>query len=262
MWTGLAVVLAGGLALRLWGVRQGLPFAYNADEADHFVAHAIEMFQKGTLNPEYFANPPAYTYVLHFLFAVWYGGAAGAVHAFAVRPEAVYTLARVLAALLGTAALWLLYATGARLFNRAVGLLAAAIEAVAFLPVFYAHLALNDAPTLAPATLSLLGSAGVLRKGRRRDYLSAGIGLGLACATKYTAGIVIVPLAVAIAARYLDVRARRDRGSPCFLPLFLRHLSGKLLILKTCLQFNVAGRSRTVVSCKPDAHFSVGVGET
>ncbi len=36
-------------------------------------------------------------------------------------------------------------------FGRAVGLLAAAIEAVAFLPVFYAHLALNDVPTLAPA---------------------------------------------------------------------------------------------------------------
>jgi hypothetical protein len=194
-------VLAGGLALRLWGVRQGLPFAYNADEADHFVPHAIEMFQKGTLNPHYFANPPAFTYVLHFLFAVWYGGASGAVHAFAVHPETLYTLARVAAALLGTAALWLLYATGARLFNRAVGLLAAAVEAVAFLPVFYAHLALNDAPTLAPATLSLLGSAGVLTKGRWRDYLIAGVGLGFACATKYTAGIVVVPLVVAIAGR-------------------------------------------------------------
>ena len=193
-WPGLAVVLVGGLTLRLWGVQQGLPFAYNADEADHFVAHAIEMFQKGTLNPHYFANPPAFTYVLHFLFALWYGGAAAAVHAFAVHPAAVYTLARVAAALLGTAALWLLYATGARLFNRAVGLLAAAVEAVAFLPVFYAHLALNDAPTLAPATLSLLGSAGVLSKGRWRDYLIAGVGLGLASATKYTAGIVLVPL--------------------------------------------------------------------
>ena len=116
----------------------------------------------------------------------------------------MYTLARVAVAVLGTAALWLLYATGARLFGRAVGLLAAAIEAVAFLPVFYAHLALNDAPTLAPATLSLLGSAGVLRKGRARDHLLAGVGLGLACATKYTAGIVIVPLAAAIAARFLD----------------------------------------------------------
>ena len=82
--------------------------------------------------------------------------------------------------------------------------MAAAIEAVAFLPVFYAHLALNDAPTLAPATLSLLGTAGILRKGRARDYLLAGVGLGLACATKYTAGIVLVPLLAAVLARYLD----------------------------------------------------------
>jgi len=203
-------VLLGGLGLRLWGVRQGLPYAYNADEADHFVVHAIEMFRRGTLNPHYFANPPAFTYVLHALFAVWYGGASGAVHAYAVHPEAVYTLARASAAVLGTLALWLLYLAGARLFGRAVGLLAAAIEAVAFLPVFYAHLALNDAPTLAPATLSLLGSAGVLRKGRARDHLLAGVGLGLACATKYTAGIVLVPLLAAIAARHLG--AGGDEG--------------------------------------------------
>jgi hypothetical protein len=203
-WPGLAVVLLSGLGLRLWGVAQGLPYPYNADEADHFVPRAIEMFQRGTLNPHYFANPPAFTYVLHVLFALWYGGASGAVRAFALHPQGVYTLARVAAAILGTAALWLLYATGARLFSRAVGLLAAAIEAVAFLPVFYAHLALNDAPTLAPATLSLLGTAGVLRKGRARDYLIAGVGLGLACATKYTAGIVVVPLLAAVAARVLE----------------------------------------------------------
>jgi hypothetical protein len=196
-WPALALVLGGGLGLRLWGVRQGLPYAYNADEADHFVAHAIVMFEHGTLNPEYFANPPAYTYVLHFLFALSYGGAHGAVRAYELHPQAVYTLARVAAAVLGTLALWLLYGVGARLFNRAVGLLAAAIEAVAFLPVFYAHLALNDAPTLAPATLSLLGGAGVLRKGRPRDYALAGVGLGLAAASKYTAGIVLVPLLAA-----------------------------------------------------------------
>ncbi|HTA11818.1 MAG TPA: glycosyltransferase family 39 protein, partial [Solirubrobacteraceae bacterium] len=201
VWAGLALVLGGGLALRVWGTRQGLPYAYNADEYDHFVVHAMKMFERGTLNPEYFANPPAFTYVLHFLFAVSYGGAHGAVHAFAVHPEAVYTLARVAAALLGTLALWLLYLAGARLFDRAVGLLAAAIEAVAFLPVFYAHLALNDVPTLAPATLSLLGSAGVVRKGRVRDYVLAGVGLGLACASKYTAGIVLVPLLAAAALR-------------------------------------------------------------
>jgi 4-amino-4-deoxy-L-arabinose transferase-like glycosyltransferase len=209
-------VLLVGLCLRLWGVRQGLPYVYNTDEADHFVPHAIEMFRAGTLNPHYFANPPAFTYLLHVLFALAYGGAHGAEHAAALHPSAVYTLARVAAGVLGTLALWLLYATGARLFNRAVGLLAAAIEAVAFLPVFYAHLALNDAPTLAPLTLSLLGAAGVLRKGRVRDHLLAGVGLGLACASKYTAGIVVLPLLAAIIARYLDggegARMRALRG--------------------------------------------------
>jgi Dolichyl-phosphate-mannose-protein mannosyltransferase len=202
-WPALAIVLTGGLGLRLWGVAQGLPYAYNADEADHFVPRAVAMFGHD-LNPHYFANPPAFTYVLHYLFAVAYGGNAGVHHAFALHPADVYTLARVAAAVLGVAALWLLYACGARLFGRAVGLLAAAIEAVAFLPVFYAHLALNDVPTLAPLTLSLLGSAGVLSKGRRRDYLLAGVGLGLACATKYTAGIVLAPFVAAVVARYLD----------------------------------------------------------
>jgi hypothetical protein len=209
-WAGLAAVLAGGLALRLWGVAQGLPYAYNSDEADHFVPRAVRMFGGG-LNPHYFANPPGFTYLLHYLFAVAYGGESGVRHMFASDPQDVYTLARVAAAVLGVAALWLLYATGARLFSRSVGLLAAAIEAVAFLPVFYAHLALNDAPTLAPLTLSLLGTAGVLRKGRTRDYVLAGVGLGLACASKYTAGIVIVPFAAAAAARYLDAQPGAGR---------------------------------------------------
>ena len=69
-------VLAGGLALRLWGIRTGLPYVYHADEADHFVPRAVRMFAHG-LNPHYFANPPAFTYVLHFLFAVAYGGTTG-----------------------------------------------------------------------------------------------------------------------------------------------------------------------------------------
>jgi Dolichyl-phosphate-mannose-protein mannosyltransferase len=207
-WPGLALVLGCGLALRLWGVQQGLPYVYNSDEADHFVPRAIKMFQDGSLNPHYFANPPAFTYLLHYLFDVAYGGHAGVLRTFELHPTQVYTLARVAAALLGVAALWLLYATGARLFGRGVGLLAAAIEAVAFLPVFYAHLALNDVPTLAPLTLCLLASAGVLRKGRTRDYLLAGVGLGLACASKYTAGIVLLCLLAAALARALDADAR------------------------------------------------------
>ena len=80
----------------------------------------------------------------------------------------------VVAAVLGTISVWLTYLAGARFFNRNVGLLAAAILAFAFLPVFYSHLALNDVPTLAPVALSLYGTAGVMRYGRMRDYAIAG----------------------------------------------------------------------------------------
>jgi hypothetical protein len=205
-WPALAGVLIAAICLRVWGVASGLPYVYNLDEADHFVPHAVAMFGHG-LNPHYFANPPALTYLLHLVFAMWFGGGAGVRHAYALHPEDVYVVARVTTAALGTAAIWLLYLFGARLFGRGVGLLAAALQAVAFLPVFYAHLALNDAPTLVPLTLSLLGTAGVLRRGRALDYLVAGAGLGLACATKYTAGIALAPLLAAIAVRYLE----RDR---------------------------------------------------
>jgi hypothetical protein len=195
-WLGLAGVLAGALALRLWGLRQGLPYAYNADENAHFLPHAIGMFGHD-LDPGYYVNPPAYTYLLHVLLALRYGGRLAVGDAFATDPSALWTLARATSAVLGTIAVGLLYLTGRRLAGAAAGLLAAGLLAAAFLPVFYSHLALNDVPTLAPLCLALFGAAGVLRRGRPIDYAIAGIGLGLAAATKYTGGIVLLALLAA-----------------------------------------------------------------
>jgi dolichyl-phosphate-mannose-protein mannosyltransferase len=211
-WVGLGLVLAVALGLRVWGVKQGMPFAYNSDENAHFVPNAIGLFGHGW-NPHYFVNPPAYTYLLHVVFAVWFGGRAGVSKALATNPTEVFVVARLTAAAVGTLAVWLLYIAGAKLFSRAIGLLAAALLAVSFLPVFYSHLALNDVPTLAPIALSLWGTAGVLRDGRLRYYLLAGVGLGLACATKYTGGVVLVPLlaaaGIALADRTQRIAAAR-----------------------------------------------------
>ena len=211
-WGPLSVVLVVAFALRLWGIKQGLPYVYDVDEYGHFVPQAVAMFHHG-LNPHYFINPPALTYFLHVVFGVWFGVLFGVLRSgshpsiareFALHPDRFFLVARVTVALLGTASVWLLYLVGARLFNRALGLLASTVMAVAFLPVFYGHLALNDAPTLLPLTLSLLGAAGVLRRGRMLDYLLAGVGLGLAAATKYTAGVMILPLLAAGVAQYRD----------------------------------------------------------
>ncbi|HEX5309150.1 MAG TPA: glycosyltransferase family 39 protein [Solirubrobacteraceae bacterium] len=211
-WPLLAALLLAALGLRLWGVGSGLPYVYNIDEAGHFVPKAVQMFAPGhNLNPGYFVNPPGLTYVLHVAMAVWFGSGKSVLHEYSIHPDRVFVLSRIVVALLGTAAVWLLYLLAARLFDRRTALLAAAIETVAFLPVFYGHLALNDAATLLPLTLTLYGSAGVLRHGRRRDWALAGLGLGFACASKYTAGIAILPLGAAAAACYLDTPAPAGR---------------------------------------------------
>ncbi len=178
----IAALVLGAALLRVWGAGHGLPYVYNADENAHFVARAIGMFGH-SLNPEYFNNPPAFTYVLHGAFWVRWGGRDAVGAAFAADPGTAFTIARVLAGLLGAAAAGLLVWAGARLFDRPTGLVAGALLAVAFLPVHYGHLALNDVPALAPACLALVGVAGVYRSGRHVDYAIAGIGIGLACAT-------------------------------------------------------------------------------
>ena len=217
----LALVLGGALGLRLWGVKQGLPYAYNTDENSHFVPYAIGMFvygfRPGSLVSPYFVNPPGLTYILHFVFALWFGGRASVSHAFAVNPTSVFVVARVTVALLGTASVWLLYLAGARLFDRRVGLLAAALMGVAFLPVFYAHQALNDAVTPTFVALSLWGVGGMLRDGRWRHYLVAGVGIGLASAVKYTGGIAAVPVVIAAVLQLRPGPAgRRALAGLCF----------------------------------------------
>jgi Dolichyl-phosphate-mannose-protein mannosyltransferase len=192
----LGLLLAACLVLRLWGIKQGLPYSYNSDEATHFVPRAVGFFGHD-LNPHYFLNPPAYSYLLFIVFELWFGSADAVRHLYTTDPTSVFVVARVVAAVLGTLAVLLLYLAGRRLFGRGVGLLAAAILGLGFLPVFYSHLALNDVPTLAPIALSLYGIAGVLRRGRTRDYLISGLGIGLAAATKYTGGVMLLCLVFA-----------------------------------------------------------------
>lgn len=202
----LGAILLGALALRLWHIGHGLPFAYNADEAEHFVPRAIAMAGGGSLDPGYYENPPALTYGLAAVYAL--GGLAGG---FAADPTAAFTAGRVVVALLGTLVVALSYWAGARYADRRAGLAAAALMAVAFLPVFYAKHALNDVVALVPVGVALLACLAVLERGRAADWALAGGAVGAATATKYTAGAMLATVAVAAALRVLRDRDR-DRG--------------------------------------------------
>jgi hypothetical protein len=206
----LAALFAGALILRLVGIKTGLPYVYNADENSHFVPRAVGMFGH-SLNPDYFVNPPAYTYVVHVLYMLRWGTDPATVGgAYAADPTSAFVIARAATAVLGALSVAFTALAAARLFDdRRVGILAGALLAVAFLPVNYAHFALNDVPTLAPLTLALVGVAGIYRTGRMREYLLAGLALGVAIATKYTAGILVVTIfAAALASPVVHARIR------------------------------------------------------
>jgi dolichyl-phosphate-mannose-protein mannosyltransferase len=202
----LAAIVAVALGLRLWGIDVGLPYVYNVDEGAHFVPRAVGMFDH-SYDPGYFINPPALTYVFHVLFWLRWGGEQTR-ELVSADPTAVFVFARVAVAVLATAAVGLIAWVAVRLFDRRVALVAAALLAVAFLPVHYGHFALNDAALLAPVCLSLAGCAGILRRGRTPDYLLAGGALGIAVAFKYTAGVVVLALVAATLLSPGDRRAR------------------------------------------------------
>jgi 4-amino-4-deoxy-L-arabinose transferase-like glycosyltransferase len=208
----LAALLLAGLWLRLWSIDHGLPYVYNPDEELHFVPVAVEFFRSGSFNPGYFENPPALTYFLYLVFKVRFlagfpFGGDGFARAFAADPTAATLTGRVVVALLGVLAAAVAYWAGRRFYDRRVGLIAAALLALCFMPVFYSKQALNDVVTMVPLAVALVGCLLVLERGRWFDWALAGGAVGVATATKYTAGAMLVTVAVA---GLIRLRDRRD----------------------------------------------------
>ncbi len=199
----LAAILGGALAIRLYGLRHGLPFIYHSDESQHFTNYAVGMFD-GSLNPHYFQNPATYTYLVHF--ALWIQGFDDIARHYVVDPSDIYETARLVAVALSLLGVAAIYAVGRRLWGTFEGLVAAAVLAFAVLPVAYSRYAVTDVGVLLPMALAVYATVKIHEDGSRRYYVLAGLGLGLTVAFKFTAGLVLVPILVAVALRALAGR--------------------------------------------------------
>jgi hypothetical protein len=193
----LLVLVVVGFVLRVKNNDYGLPYVYNVDEGSHFTARAVGMLN-GDWNPHYFQNPSAFTYLAHFAIDLRFGKAA--IDAFKLDPTAIYVTTRTTAAVLGMLGVVAVFWAGRRLWDSWVAVAAAALLTFAFLPVTYSRIAVTDVGVLAPVALSIVGSVRVWEDGRLRWWLLAGGGAGLAVGFKYTAGLVLLPLAVAAVA--------------------------------------------------------------
>src|SRR5918998_1307127 len=146
----LALIVVAGLALRVLNNDYGLPFVYSIDEASHFTNRAVEMFWQD-LDPGYYQNPAAFTYLVYGLLRVLYGPFGflfdlpfgNVTEQFSKDPGEIWVAARTLAAVLCMAGVVAVYFTGKRLWGLREGLIAAALLAFAFLPVAYSRVAVN-----------------------------------------------------------------------------------------------------------------------
>jgi hypothetical protein len=207
----LVGILALALGLRVWGLRFGLPYFEHPDEwavADE----ALRMLRTGDYTPFSYTYPTLYVYMqvgvatFHFLW----GAGAGLYRTPAdIDPVRFYVWARALTALLGTGAVALTFLAGRSLYGRTAGLLAAALIAVMPAVAGDAHYVTTDTPAmfftlLAFLAIVRLGVAPEHDGGREtlRSTLAlafvAGFGVGIATATKWNAGALVIALLAAI----------------------------------------------------------------
>lgn len=197
------------LALRLYGLRYGLPAVYNPDEVA-IMSRALA-FAKGDLNPHNFLYPSFYFYVL---FA-WEGltavlaVATRAVDAFGafqreffIDPTRVFVAGRLLSALLGTATVIATGWLGARLALPIAGPIGALLLAVAPLHVLNSHYVKHDVPVTFLIVLAYLAYERLWSskaEGRRHQtltpLLAAAAITGAAFSTHYYAIFLAIPLA-------------------------------------------------------------------
>ena len=173
----VAALLALAAALRLIGIEYGLPFGslLNPDE-QNIVPRAWAMVHGAGPDPHWFDYPTLVLYVLA-PFQAW-------------QDEPSYLTARVIVAVLGTAAVAAAWWLGRAAYGKTAGLVAAAAVAVETIGVAYSHMAVTDVPLTALIAVSLaLAVTGRIEL--------AGLAAGLAASAKYPAVFLVVPLVVA-----------------------------------------------------------------
>lgn len=178
------------LALNLAGVTWGLPARWHPDEKADAVAR---MARAGTLAPDSFINPSLSLYLVWpVVWAQTRAADAGLLSGTAADP---LIAGRVLSALAGAAAVCVLGLAAASV-RRGLGLLAAALLAVAPGVVNLCHFATPEPWLLLGSSVTLLFAIEHARG--QRGVVPLAIALGLTAGTKYTAAALLVPCLVAI----------------------------------------------------------------
>lgn len=225
----LVLIIALYMALSIYGIWPDLPYPRTANEVEQ-IKLALK-FGTGDLNPHYFLHPPFFSYALCFIYSVCFvtGKALGIFKSvmdyqriYFTDPSFFYAVARFVVLILGSSSVAIFYFLSKKIFDKRIAIVAAVFIAVSPLYVKLSHYALSDIPLLFITLASFYFLLNIYHEGRLRDYIFAGLLLGIATATKYNAGLLIVPM---VAAHFL---------SPSQSGWKTKILDPKLLVIPLC----------------------------
>jgi 4-amino-4-deoxy-L-arabinose transferase-like glycosyltransferase len=193
----LAALFLFAAVVRLVGLRWDQGHFFHPDE--RAIAMAVERisFVPLQLNPHFFAYGSFPLYVTRVVTTL-----LGRVRPWFAGYDGIMLTGRALSAFWGAATVVLLALLGARLYGRRTGMLAGALLAATVFHVQNSHFAISDVPLTFLVLLSLFFLIEVVESGMLSRYLLAGLSIGLAIATKFSALPILLPLAVAVAIRW------------------------------------------------------------
>lgn len=188
----LGGILLAGLVVRLWGITSGLPDLYMTDEVT-VVTRSLQT-AKNHLDPQWVVYPSLWFYVLDILYGAYYiiGSVLGqfsTIESFALQyfkdPTYFYLLPRLLSSVLGLGIPILALIIGTKFFSKEAGLLAALLLTFNGAIVEHSHYATLDIPATFFTTLALYTILNVYRSATCRNYVIAGLTIGLGMSIKY-----------------------------------------------------------------------------
>lgn len=214
---GLAAIVVMATAVRLYGIDFGLPYLNHPDESVNYNI-IVGMFNEGHHSPGRFTYPTLTYYIQGALLEVVYvvGKALGyyssvqdirqidvlAIGVGRIENTTVYLLMRLLSMLAGVAAVVMVYLCGRQWSTvdgrgHRVGLIAALFAALSPTLVQDSRFLTPDIWGVLFVLVAFRAGIAIYHSGSVRNYLWAGVAVGLAAGTKYVGGIVgiVVPVA-------------------------------------------------------------------
>lgn len=219
-WAGalLLLILLGALLARLAAVRFGLPAMLDPDEL-MFEIGAYKMLSGGHLDPGWFGHPATTTmYLLAVIdiavFAIGHSfGIFAGPHQFAnaifFDPSLIVLPGRIAMCLFGAGTVFLTYRLATRIFDRATGLVAAALTAASPVDVAWSQVVRSDMMATFFLLATMLVALSFARSGSRRHLLLACLLAALAITSKWPFGIAALTIPGALWIRLRDDRIDR-----------------------------------------------------